>query len=555
MISPGHPDLWRWRRTAPITWMQRLILASILGGGVLAAIRFANWWFAPVHVQRLSLFVVLSLALWYGVARTVLGWVNLVAIRRPAHVEAPAGLSVAIFTTSTPGEPAGMFEKTLAACARIRYPHTTYLLDDTRDPRFREIAQRHGAVWLELVDLPGAKAGKVNAALKRTDEDFILVLDPDHVPFPNFFDRVLGHFSNPKVGFVQVVQAYYNQSRSFTARGAAEQTYTFYGPTQMGLHGHGAPVAIGANCTFRRAALESIGGHGVGLAEDLVTSIRLHARGWRSVYVPEVVSRGLVPEDIGSFYRQQLKWARGVYEVLFSEIPGSLRGLTWRQRLSYLAIGTYYLFGVTTLLYLIIPYAYLWTGVQPASMRFADFVANGGPVALVGIVAYLVSQRWLAHPESERGLHWRGLSLKIACWPVFLVGTILAVIRVRIPFIPTAKEARRGRFLKLAWPHLALGGLYLATTMWTLYDRLYRTSEGTLFLTSEATWGMVGFASMATLLASGGIRAAWQARTPPPGVPWDEVDIAGIEAGEGGEEPLRPRHPDSVGVSVGEGAP
>ena len=25
-------------------------------------------------------------------------------------------------------------------------------------------------------------------------------------------------------------------------------------------------MAIGANCTFRRAALESIGGHGVGLA-------------------------------------------------------------------------------------------------------------------------------------------------------------------------------------------------------------------------------------------------------------------------------------------------
>ena len=60
----------------------------------------------------------------------------------------------------------------------------------------------------------------------------------------------------------------------------------------MGLFGHGAAVAIGANCTFRRAALLSIGGHGVGLAEDLVTAIRLHARGWRSIYLPEIVSRG-----------------------------------------------------------------------------------------------------------------------------------------------------------------------------------------------------------------------------------------------------------------------
>ena len=193
MSSAGHPDLWRWRRADTITSVQRLLLASLLGGGVLAVIRFGNWWFAPVHVQRLPLFVVLSLALWYGVARTVLGWVNLVAIRRPPHVEAPPGMTVAIFTTSAPGEPPGMFEKTLAACARVRYPHTTYLLDDTRDPRFREIAERHGAVWLELLDLPGAKAGKINAALRRTEEEFILVLDPDHIPFPNFLHRVLGH--------------------------------------------------------------------------------------------------------------------------------------------------------------------------------------------------------------------------------------------------------------------------------------------------------------------------------------------------------------------------
>jgi cellulose synthase (UDP-forming) len=224
-------------------------------------------------------------------------------------------MHVALFTTSSPGEPLAMFEQTLAACARIRYPHTTYLLDDTRDPRFRQCAERHGAVWLELAGLPGAKAGKINGALARTGEDFILVLDPDHIPFPEFLDRVLGQFDDGQVGFVQVSQAYYNQPRSFVARAAAEQTDAFYGPVQMGLHGIGSAVAIGANCTFRRRALESIGGHGIGLAEDLVTSIRLHAAGWRSVYVPEVVSRGLVPEDLGSFYKQQLKWARGVYEV------------------------------------------------------------------------------------------------------------------------------------------------------------------------------------------------------------------------------------------------
>lgn len=527
--------------------MDRMLLLTLIGAGVVSVGRFADWWFAPAHVGSLPLYVVLSLALWYGIARMVLGWVNLIAVRKPKHVPAPDGLRVAIFTTSSPGEPLSMFERTLEACAAVRYPHTTYLLDDTRDPAFRVVAEKHGAHWLPLVGLPGAKAGKINAALSRTQEDFILVLDPDHVPFPNFLHRVLGHFRDETVGFVQVVQAYYNEGRSFTARGAAEQTYTFYGPTQMGLHGHGAPVAIGANCTFRRRALESIGGHGVGLAEDLVTSIRLHAAGWKSIYVPEIVSRGLVPEDLGSFYRQQLKWARGVYEVLFTEVPRAFASLGWRQRLSYLGIGTYYLFGLTTLLYLVIPYLFLWTGVQPAAMRFEAFLTMGGPVACLGVALYGLSQRWLAHPARERGLHWRGLSLKVACWPVYLAGSALAVVRAEIPYIPTAKEARRGRFLALAWPHLVLAGAFITSVGWTAYRRLVLTPEEALFLTSEATWGMVAFATVSVLLSGGGIYAAWRARAVPERPPWDDLDVHGIVTDDDGSVGPGP------GVATGEG--
>jgi cellulose synthase (UDP-forming) len=496
--------------------------------GAAAVLVLADWWFRGQHVAQPILFAVLSLVFWYGISRIVLGWVNYSAIAHPAHRPAAAGHRVAIFTTSSPGEPLAMFEQTLAACKGIRYPHTTYLLDDTGDARFKETAERHGAVWLELVGFPGAKAGKINAALRRTDEEFILVLDPDHIPFPEFLDRVLGHFYDERVGFVQVSQAYYNQERSFTAMGAAEQSYAFYGPGQMGLYGHGACVAIGANCTFRRAALESIGGHGIGLAEDLVTAIRLHGAAWRSVYVPEVVSRGLVPEDLGSFYKQQLKWARGVYEVAFTELPRAFGALKWRQRLSYLTIGTYYLFGVTTLVFLALPYLYLWTGWQAATMPFAEFLLAAGPVAAIGVVMYMAVQRWLCDPETERGIHWRGFVLKVACWPVFLAGTVLAVVRAEIPYIPTAKEAVRGRFLRLAWPQLALLALYVITVARIVYTRAFRASEASLELTSEAIWGMLAFAALPVIGSAGVLYAAWQARRPAPGAPWDDVDVTTI---------------------------
>jgi cellulose synthase (UDP-forming) len=510
----------------------RIAIAALAGVGIAGVIRLADWWFRADHVGQPVLFVLLSLAFWYAVWRIVLGWVNYAALAKPEHRAARPGRTVAIFTTSTPGEPLAMFDRTLDACRRIRYPHTTYLLDDTRDPRFRELAERHGAVCLELLDVPGAKAGKINRALATTSEELVLVLDPDHVPFPEFLDRVIGHFDDDRVGFVQVSQAYYNQARSFTAAGAAEQTYAFYGPGQMGLYGHGACVAIGANCTFRRAALGSIGGHGIGLAEDLVTAIRLHAAGWKSVYVPEVLSRGLVPEDLGSFYRQQLKWARGVYEVAFTELPQLARRLRWRQRLSYLAIGTYYLFGVTTPLFLAIPYLFLWMGVQPATMRFAEFVTVAAPVGVIGALIYLVMQRWLCDRATERGLHWRGLALKIACWPVFLAGTLLAIVRADVPYIPTAKEAVRGRFVRLAWPQLVLITAYVATLARVLAVRVQRTSEGSLELSSEAVWGMMAFATLPVLASLGSMYAAWQSRRPPVTAPWTEIDTATIGGGE-----------------------
>lgn len=507
---------------------QRAVLFALTGIGLVAVIRLADWWFRRLHVSEPVLYVALSLAFWYGIGRLMLGWLNLLVLRKPLHRPAPSSLRVAIFTTSSPGEPVDMFDKTLAACARIRYPHRTYLLDDTRDPRFRAVAERHGATCLELVGIPGAKAGKINHALERTDEEFILVLDPDHIPFPELFERTLGHFDDPKVGFVQVAQAYYNQPRSFTAAGAAEQTYAFYGPGQMGLFGHGACLAIGANCVFRRTALASIGGHGIGLAEDLVTAIRLHAGGWRSVYVPEVVSRGLVPEDLGSFYRQQLKWSRGVYEVVFAELPRLFRSLSGRQRLSYCAVGTYYLFGVTMPLFLLFPYLYLWTGLQPAAMRFSEFLIHAAPVALIGIVMYLYAQRWLVDPGRERGMHWRGLMLKLASWPVYCLGTLLAVVRAEVPYVPTAKEAVRGRFLRLAWPQLSLLVVYAITLVAVLDRRLRVTPEGELALSSEAVWGMMLFATLPALLSAGALYAAWQSRSTPAEPPWHAVNVSAL---------------------------
>ncbi|HEU4521607.1 MAG TPA: glycosyltransferase family 2 protein [Thermoanaerobaculia bacterium] len=505
-------EIFRHRRAAPVRMWDRVFIAVLIFLALQSVLFFGVWWFQVANISNPVLFAMLSLATWYGIFRMFVGWYNLFHIEHPDPVPAEEGHSVAIFTTSSPGEPYEMFVRTLAAARDIRYPHTTYLLDDTRDPRFAALAKEMGAVHLELIGFPGAKAGKINEALKRTKEEFILVLDPDHIPFPEFLDRVLGYFKDPEVGFVQVAQAYYNAPESFVARAAAEQTFTFYGPIMQGMHGTGTTVAIGANCTFRRSALESIGGHGIGLAEDLVTSIRLHAVGWRSVYVPEVVSRGLVPSDLGSFLKQQLKWSRGVHDVLFHEYPRAFRTLSFHQKISYFMIGSYYLVGLTSLIYFTIPLLYLWFGAQPAAMILAEYLEHAVPLGLLGLIIYRVSQRWLCDPDRERGWHWRGTLIKLGSWNVYLKGLWLALRGIDVPYIPTAKERKLGEFWTYAALPLAIIAISAMTTLGVIYLRLYHLDESHVRITTEATYAMIGFLIVNGIFMSGRLWAAWQDR-------------------------------------------
>ncbi|MFN2458691.1 MAG: glycosyltransferase [Chitinophagaceae bacterium] len=529
MQNSNNSDLWKFQKAVPATVFRKTVLGGLMIAGVLCIARFFDWWFREEHIVSLPLFVLLTFLFWWGILRMIILWVCYfrikVPVTPPVHDE---NLSVAIFTTSSPGEPLSMFDKTLEACSKITYPHKTYLLDDTRDERFREVAEKHGAVWLELVGIPGAKAGKINEALKRTKEDYILVLDPDHIPFPNFFDEVLGYFKEEKIGYVQVAQAYYNQYRSFTATAAAEQTYSFYGPTQMGMNGYNASVAIGANCTFRRKALESIGGHGIGLAEDLITAIRIHSKKWKSVYNPVIISRGLVPEDLGSFCKQQLKWSRGVHEVLFAEVPQHWKNLSFWQRISYFTIGSYYIAGLIMFLFIFFPYLFLWFGIAPANMKFVDFIIHWTPMAIVAVVIYLYAQQWLVHPTSEKGFHWRGMFLKFSCWHVFLKGFLLSLWNAEIPYIPTAKKAVSG-LTRFARPLIIHQVLFLATIVLVVMQRIYFTPEAKRALTSGEIWGMVAFALIAFVMTLGGTYAAVESQTIKSEEPWSTININEID--------------------------
>ena len=431
-------------------------------GGAVCMLNFLWWFFSTLRVGYAPLFWLLVISFGFKLLRMVHEWIHYVQVRVPIPPPyVPPTRRVDVLTTACPGEPHAMIIRTLEAMQAIRYPHTSYLCDEGDDPVLRAACTRLGVVHVTRQVKTNAKAGNINNALRQATGEMCVILDPDHVPTPDFLDQVMPYFEDERVGFVQVVQAYGNQEESLVARGAAEQTYHFYGPMMMGMNSYGTVQAIGANCTFRRSALDSIGGHAPGLTEDMHTAMLLHAAGWQSVYVPKVVSRGLVPASLAAFYAQQLKWSRGAFDLLFRVYPKVFRRFTWPQRLHYLLLPLYFFSGVIALIDLVLPILSLGLSQFPWMVNLGALALHALPLMGMSLLIRCYAQRWLREP-GESGLHLAGGFLRVGTWWVYTLGFVYAVLGVRVPYLPTPKEGRWENEWLLVIPNLVLAVVLLA---------------------------------------------------------------------------------------------
>lgn len=420
------------------------------------------WWF--FHEDRMGfapLYWPLTIALILKLASRAYEWYNYFDISVPEKPERTREYTVDMFTTACPGEPHKMIIRTLRKMVAVTYPHTTYLCDEGDDPILKAECERLGVVHVTRKEKINAKAGNINNALKQATGEIAIILDPDHEPVPEFIDRVLPYFEDETVGYVQCTQGYYNQPESFVAKAAAEQTYHFYGPMMMCMSSYGTAQAIGANCAFRRAALDSIGGHAPGTTEDMHTSMLMQAKGWKPVFIPEMLSKGLVPADVSAFYKQQLKWGRGTFDLFVRVLPKIIKDLRWRQRLHHLMAPLYYLSGFVNFINILIPIIALFFGEVPWIVDPEPFILFYAPILLMTLFIRQYSQRWLLE-KTERGFHIRGGILQLGTWWIYFVSLIYTIFNVKVPYIPTPKEGVIQNNWKIVLPNIIAAVLSLA---------------------------------------------------------------------------------------------
>ncbi|MCI4671331.1 MAG: glycosyltransferase [Bacteroidia bacterium] len=446
-----------------------LILRFLIALGFGSMMYFTWWFFSANHIGFAPLYWLLIVAFGFRFLKLLHEWYHYWAISVPERPVSRRDWKVDMITTFVPGEPYDMIVETLEAMVAVNYPHKTYLCDEGNDPFLIEKCKELGVIHsYRGPDKKNAKAGNVNYCLENhADGEIVVILDPDHVPSPDFLDRVLPYFKDEELGYVQCIQAYYNRNESFIAKGAAEQTYHFYGPMMMSMNSYGTAQAIGANCTFRRKALDSIGGHKPGLSEDMHTAMQLHAAGWESIYVPEALTRGQVPETLSGYYKQQLKWSRGSFDLLVNVVPKIARNLTWRQIIHYVTIPLFFLSGLVGLIDITVPIVSLFTAQSPWKVQMVELGKAALPLFIMIMTIRQYVQRYVLE-EHERGFHFMGGALLFATWWVHLTGLIYTFLNIKVPYIPTPKGDEKIDEWRISLPNLGVILLSIAAIAYGL---------------------------------------------------------------------------------------
>ena len=322
-------------------------------------------------------------------------------------------VTVDVFVT-TCGEDVDTIARTVRAAVAVHGEHRTWVLDDGRSDEVRDLAATLGARYVRRLSSGGQKAGNVNHALSIVKGDLFVILDADFVPRPELLIETVPFFVRDDVAFVQSPQTYGNMN-SLISRGAGYMQAVFYRFVQPGRNRFNAAFCVGTNVVFRRAAVDDIGGMCTdSKSEDVWTSLHLHERGWRSVYIPQTLAVGDTPETIVAYAKQQLRWATGGFEILLQHNPLSpRRNLTLDQRLQYFVTATHYLSGIAPLLLLLVPPLQIYLGLAPMHL---DVSVGTWALYYLGFYGLQIAIAFF----TLGSFRWEVLLLAAVSWPIYV---------------------------------------------------------------------------------------------------------------------------------------
>jgi len=292
-------------------------------------------------------------------------------------------------------------ERIISSVCEIEYPIELLeiqVLDDSTD-KTKEIAKaivnKYRSLGFQIYYIhrdnrEGFKAGALREGLKRSKGEFIAIFDSDFIPPSGFLKKTIDFFTDPEVGMVQVRWGHLNLNYSTLTRAQSilldghfliEQASRFYGGMFFNFNGTAG--------VLRKDCIESSGGwqHDT-LTEDLDLSYRAQMKGWRLVYLKDLVAKAELPVDMNAFKSQQHRWAKGGIQTAKKLLLRILntKEISKRNKIeaAFHLLGNFSYPLLLLLLLLMLPMAYLWRSYGWENVILLNLIAiSAGTLSFV----------------------------------------------------------------------------------------------------------------------------------------------------------------------------
>lgn len=225
-------------------------------------------------------------------------------------------------------------ERLVKTCCKIRYPRhllEIQVLDDSTDdtcPIAKKVVQEmcdqgYDVKYIHRVDRKDFKAGALANGLKTARGEYVAIFDADFLPGEDFLEKTVHFFKDDKIGMVQARWGFINEKQSLLTR---IQTVFLNGHFVIEhTSRHRAGRFFNFNGTagiWRKEAIASAGGwQGDTLTEDLDLSYRAQLKGWKFIYLKDLVVPSELPVEVNGLKGQQFRWVKGMTEVCIKLMP------------------------------------------------------------------------------------------------------------------------------------------------------------------------------------------------------------------------------------------
>jgi cellulose synthase/poly-beta-1,6-N-acetylglucosamine synthase-like glycosyltransferase len=232
-------------------------------------------------------------------------------------------------------------DRLLDSIAALEYPQDkleVQVLDDSTDETTEIVARKVASLrqqgfrihHVHRTNRVGFKAGALENGLHAATGEFIAIFDADFVPGPDLLQKIIHFFTDPGIGMIQTRWGHLNERYSLLTRIQSmmldghfliEQTARAHSGRFFNFNGTAG--------IWRRTCIETSGGwqHDT-LAEDLDLSYRAQIKGWRFLFLPEIVTPAELPVEMNAFKSQQHRWAKGSVQTCKKMLP-----VLWRSPL------------------------------------------------------------------------------------------------------------------------------------------------------------------------------------------------------------------------------